>query len=341
VISAAGALVGTFQYMSPEQLEGEEADARSDIFGLGCVLFEMVAGRRAFEGKSTAKVVAAIMTTEPPPLTTLSPLTPAPLERAVKKCLAKDPEERWQSAGDLSSELRWISESGSQSGVVIAAPVRSQRKRLRWVALALIAVAGILAGFLLRRPTVQATLRLAVNLPPGGSLAQNQTAVLSPDGQMVVMSLVDAEGKGRLWIRPLSSDTAQPMLDTDGAINPFWSPDSQYVGFFAIDGKVRKILAMGGDRSEAVTATSWSVYGGTWDRSGTILFSSGHLGLYQVSASGGTAVKVPIAGKGEVDYRWPSFLPEWQACPGNVELAFGWNFCCLSDHRGGSTGIAG
>jgi len=231
VISAAGALVGTFQYMSPEQLEGEEADARSDIFGLGCVLFEMVAGRRAFEGKSTAKVVAAIMTTEPPPLTTLSPLTPAPLERAVKKCLAKDPEERWQSAGDLSSELRWISESGSQSGVVIAAPVRSQRKRLRWVALALIAAAGILAGFLLRRPTVQATLRLAVNLPPSGSLAQNQTAVLSPDGQMVVMSLVDAEGKGRLWIRRLSSDTAQPMLDTDGAINPFWSPDSQICGF--------------------------------------------------------------------------------------------------------------
>src|SRR3984893_17249726 len=269
----------------------------------------MVTRRRAFEGKSTAKVVAAIMTTEPAPLTTLSPLTPAPLERAVKECLAKDPEERWQSAGDLSSELRWISESGSQSGVAIAAPVRPQRKVLRWVALALVAAAGILTGFFLRRPTAQPTLRLAVNLPPGGSLAQNQTAVLSPDGQMVVMRLVDAEGKARLWIRRLSSDTAQPMLDTDGAINPFWSPDSQYVGFFAIDGKVRKILATGGDRSEAVSATSWSVYGGSWGRAGTILFiSSGHLG--QVSASGGTAVKVPIAGKGEADYRWPSFLPD-------------------------------
>jgi eukaryotic-like serine/threonine-protein kinase len=309
-LTTEGTLVGTFQYMSPEQLEGEEADARSDIFGLGCVLFEMVTGRRAFEGKSTAKVVAAIMTTEPAPLTTLSPLTPAPLERAVKKCLAKDPEERWQSAGDLSSELRWISESGSQSGVAIPAPVRPQRGVLRWVALALVASVGILAGFLLRRPTAQPTLRLAVNLPPSGSLAQNQTAVLSPDGQMVVMSLVDAEGKARLWIRRLSSDTAQPMLDTDGAINPFWSPDSQYVGFFAIDGRVRKILAAGGDRSEAVTATSWSVYGGTWSRAGTILFSSGHLGLYQVSASGGTAVKVPIAGNGEANYRWPSFLPD-------------------------------
>jgi serine/threonine protein kinase len=177
-LTTEGTLVGTCQYMSPEQLEGEEADARSDIFGLGCVVYEMVTGRRAFEGKSTAKVVAAIMTTEPPPLTTLSPLTPATLERAVKKCLAKDPEERWQSAGDLSSELRWISESGSQSGVAIPAPVRSQRKLLRWMAVALVAAAGILTGFLLRRPTAQPTLRLAVNLPPGSSLAQNQTGPL-------------------------------------------------------------------------------------------------------------------------------------------------------------------
>ena len=310
-LTTEGTLVGTFQYMSPEQLEGQEADARSDIFGLGCVLYEMVTGRRAFEGKSTAKVVAAIMTTEPPAVTTLSPLTPAPLERVIKKCLAKDPEERWQNAGDLASELRWISESGSQSGVVAPAPVRSQRKLLLpWFALALVSAAGILTGFLLRRPIAQPTARLAVNLPPGGSLAQNQTVVLSPNGQMVVMDLVDAEGKARLWVRRLSSDTAQPMLDTDGAINPFWSPDSQYVGFFSIDGKVRKILATGGDRSEAVTATSWSVYGGSWGPAGTILFSSGHLGLYQVSASGGTAVKVPMGGNGGADYRWPSFLPD-------------------------------
>jgi eukaryotic-like serine/threonine-protein kinase len=167
-LTTEGTLVGTFQYMSPEQLEGEEADAR-DIFGLGCVLYVMVTGRRAFEGKSTAKVVAAIMTTEPPPLTTLSPLTPAPLERAVKKCLAKDPEERWQSAGDLSSELRCISESGSQAGVAIPPPVRSQRKLLRWVALALVAAAGILSGFLLRRPAAQPALRVAINLPPAAA----------------------------------------------------------------------------------------------------------------------------------------------------------------------------
>ena len=127
-LTTEGTLVGTFQYMSPEQLEGQEADARSDIFGLGCVLYEMVTGRRAFEGKSTAKVVAAIMTTEPPAISTLSPLTPASLERVVRKCLAKDPEERWQNAGDLASELRWISESGSQSGAAVPAQAYSREE---------------------------------------------------------------------------------------------------------------------------------------------------------------------------------------------------------------------
>ena len=309
-LTTEGTLVGTFQYMAPEQLEGQEADARSDIFGLGCVLYEMVTGRRAFEGKSTAKVVAAIMTTEPAPMTALSPLTPAPLERAVKKCLAKDPEERWQSAGDLSSELRWIAESGSESGMAIPAPVRSQRKLLRWVAIALVAAAGILTGFLLRRPAAQPVLRMAVNLPPSSSLVQGQPAVLSPDGQMVVMTLTDVDGKGKFWTRSLSSDTAQPMAETEGAVSPFWSPDSQYIGFFAADGKLRKISAAGGGHAEAVGSIPWAVYGGTWNREGMIVFSSGHLGLYQISASGGTAVKVPIAEKDQAAYRWPSFMPD-------------------------------
>ena len=310
-LTTEGTLVGTFQYMSPEQLEGQEADARSDIFGLGCVLYEMVTGRRAFEGKSTAKVVAAIMTTEPSPLTTVSPLTPAGLERAVKKCLAKDPEERWQSAGDLSSELRWIAESGSQSGAAtIPSPARSRRRLLTWVAAALIAAAGILTGFFLRRPATQPMLRAAVNLPPGSSLTQGQATALSPDGKTVVMVVTDAEGKARFWIPSLSSDAAQPMAETEGAVFPFWSPDSQYFGFFAADGKLRKIAATGGGHAEAVGDIPWSIYGGTWNREGTIVFSAGHLGLYQISASGGKAVEVPIPEKDRVDYRWPSFLPD-------------------------------
>ena len=254
-LTTEGTLVGTFQYMSPEQLEGQEADARSDIFGLGCVLYEMVTGRRAFEGKSTAKVVAAIMTTEPPPLTTLSPLAPAGLERAVKKCLAKDPDERWQNAGDLASELRWILESGSQSGVAAPVAARARGKFLRWGAVLLAAAMGILAGFLLRRPVG------AIGAPCRGEPPARQqpdssgpSAALSPDGQMVVMTLNDADGKAKFWIRSLSSDTAQPMAETDGAIYPFWSPDSQYVAFFAADGKLRKIAVSGGGHAEAVAA---------------------------------------------------------------------------------------
>jgi Tol biopolymer transport system component len=309
-LTTEGTLVGTFQYMAPEQLERQEADARSDVFALGCVLYEMVTGRRAFEGKSTAKVVAAIMTAEPAPLTALAPLAPAALERAVKKCLAKDPDERWQNAGDLASELRWILESGSQSGLAVPVAARGRGKLLGWTTLLLAAlVMGILAGYLLRRPAAQPVLRVAVNLPPESSLVQGQGFALSPDGQMVVMTLADADGKWRLWIRRLSSDSAQPMVETDGAITPFWSPDSQYVGFFAADGKLRKIAAVAGEHSEAVCAVPWSVYYGAWSREGSIVFSAGHQGLYLVSAAGGTPVKVPISEKDEADYRWPSFLP--------------------------------
>ncbi len=308
-LTTEGTLVGTFQYMSPEQLEGQEADARSDIFSLGCVLYEMVTGQRAFEGKSTAKVVAAIMTTEPTPITTVAPLTPPALERVVKKCLAKDPEERWQNAGDLASELRWISESGSQAGAAIPAPVTSRRKLLTWIALALVAAAGILGGFLLHRPAVLPALRVAVNLPPGSTLIEGQAA-LSPDGQMVLLSLTDADGKARLWIRSLSGDTAQPIAETEGAVFPFWSPDSRYIGFFATDGKLRKIEATGGGHAEAVASIPWSIYGGAWSREGSIVFSAGHLGLYQISASGGRAVEIPNPGKEPPNFRWPSFLPD-------------------------------
>jgi eukaryotic-like serine/threonine-protein kinase len=308
-LTTEGTLVGTFQYMAPEQLEGQDADARSDIFGLGCVLYEMTTGRRAFEGKSTAKVVAAIMTAEPPPITTLSPLTPASLERVVKKCMAKDPEERWQNAGDLASELRWISESGSQPGAAISAPAHSRRKLLTWLALGLTALAGIVAGFLLRRPAAPPALHVAINLPPGSNLIEGQ-ALLSPDGQMAVMELIDADGKGKLWIRHLANDSTQAIPDTEGGIYPFWSPDSRYIAFFATDGKLRKVEPGSGAHSEVISSTPWSVYGGAWGQDGSIVFSAGRNGLYQVAASGGTAVKIIVPEKEAPNLRWPSFLPD-------------------------------
>jgi eukaryotic-like serine/threonine-protein kinase len=307
-LTTEGTLVGTFQYMSPEQLEGHEADARSDLFALGCVLYEMSSGKRAFDGKSTASVVASIMHTDPAPLVECAPLTPPALEWAIRRCLAKDPEERWQNAGDLASELRWIQEGGSRAGVAVPAAVRSKRRILRWAALAFAVTLGILTGWFLKRPPDQRVLRVALNLPPGTSLVPDNAAALSPDGQRVVINLADSQGKTRLWVRQLSSDAAQPLDGTESAVLPFWSPDSRFIAFFAVDGKVRKI-PFGGGQTEAVCDV-WQMYGGTWGRGDVIVFSTGAKGLFQVPATGGTPVRIPTPVKDASDYRQPHFLPD-------------------------------
>jgi eukaryotic-like serine/threonine-protein kinase len=262
-LTTEGTLVGTFQYMAPEQLEGREADARSDLFALGCVLYEMSTGKRAFDGKSTASVVASIMHAEPPPLTKYAPLTPPALEWAIRRCLAKDPEERWQNAGDLAGELRWIQEGGSRAGIAVNSPIRGRRKILRWALLVLALFAGCLLGWFMRRPADQPVMRVALNLPADTGLATDNGAVLSPDGQWVVMALVDSQGRPKLWLRQLASDSARPLDGTDGAINPVWSPDSRFIAFSAVDGKIRKISTTGG-QTEAVCDV-WQIYGATWD----------------------------------------------------------------------------
>jgi Tol biopolymer transport system component len=307
-LTTEGTLVGTFQYMAPEQLEGREADARSDIFTLGCVLYEMSTGKRAFDGKSTASVVASIMGSEPPPLSTIAPLTPPALEWAIRKCMAKDPEERWQSAGDLASELRWIQEGGSRAGVPVPSAVRSRRKLLRLAALAAAAMAGVMVGYMAKRPPATTVLRAALNLPPDNSIVAYNAALLSPDGQRVVMTLADARGKTKFWVRALSSDAAQPLDGTEGSINPFWSPDSQFIAFFSVDGKLKKIPA-GGGQAETVCDV-WTVSGGAWGSAGMIVYSSNSKGLYRVPAAGGSPVQIPPPKKGRTDYRYPSFLPD-------------------------------
>ena len=307
-LTTEGTLVGTFQYTAPEQLEGKEADARTDIFALGCVLYEMSTSKRAFDGKSTASVVAAIMGAEPVSLSTIAPLTPPALEWAIRKCLNKDPEERWQSAGDLAGELRWISEGGSRAGVAVPVAVRTRRGLLRWGALVLALAAGGALGFVLKRAPSWPVMRVAVNLPLGNTLVPGNAAVLSPDGNQVVMNLADAQGRPKLWVRSLSSDGAQPLEGTEGGILPFWSPDSRFIAFFAVDGKLRKIPAAGGP-TEALCDV-WQTYGGTWSRHGIIVFATGRKGLYQVPASGGTPTRIPIPEKDAADYRRPSFLPD-------------------------------
>ena len=305
-LTAEGTLVGTFQYMSPEQLEGREADARSDLFALGCVLYEMSTGKRAFDGKSTASVVASIMNSDPAPLTQYAPLSPPSLEWAIRRCIAKDPEERWQNAGDLASELRWIQEGGSRAGVAVPSTVRSRRKILRWAAVAAALILGTIAGLFLKRSPSEPVLRVAVNLPQGTSIVPENAAALSPDGDWVLMTLADAQGKTKFWVRRLSSDTALPLDGTEGAVGPFWSPDSRSIGFFSVDGKLRKI-PVGGGQADTVCDV-WQVYGGTWGRDDVIVFATGIRGLFQVPASGGVPVRIPTPELS--DYRGPQFLPD-------------------------------
>jgi Tol biopolymer transport system component len=305
-LTAEGTIVGTFQYMSPEQVEGKDADVRSDIFSLGAVLYEMITGRRAFEGKTTASTIAAILAADPPPISTIQPMTPPALDRVVKKCLAKDLDDRWQTAGDLASELRWIADATSQAGTTGSSPIPTQRRWLGWAALAMVAACGLLAGLFLRAPEKKSALHVAINIPVGSHLALDKQVVLSPNGQLVAMVLAEAEGKTRLWVRRLDQDTAQPLPGTDGAMAPFWSPDSQFLGFFTFERRVKKIAVSDGTVETLCDYGADNSYGGTWNRDGAIVFSLGSLGLYRVPISGGTPAKIPVDG----DYRWPNFLPD-------------------------------
>jgi eukaryotic-like serine/threonine-protein kinase len=238
-LTGEGTIVGTFQYMAPEQVEGKQADARTDIFALGEVIYEMATGKPAFNGKSRASLIAAILTAEPPPITQLRPLTPLVLERIVKKCLAKDPEERWQSASDLASELNWMVEGGSQSGVPTPLVTRQKhRERVAWIlaALALGAAALLATMRLPTSPKPEHVVRSLIAPEEGtfpiltGDFAG--PAVLSPDGNFLAFVAAQEQGGVSLWVRPLNALHARALPETEGATFPFWSADSHSLGFF-------------------------------------------------------------------------------------------------------------
>ncbi len=314
-LTGAGMILGTFQYMAPEQLEGRDADSRTDIFAFGAVVYEMATGKKAFTGKSQASLIGAILHSEPAPISTTQPMTPPALDRVVKRCLAKDPEDRWQSARDLTMELTWISEDGSKSGVPAPAGVqRKGRKRLGWIAAALVSL-----GLLVSLPFTISYLRLK---PPAEAVAVRYTIVppekatfgqiaVSPDGRSLAF-VADLEGKTQLWLRPLGSFAARPLPGTEGTKSPpFWSPDSHSIAFLA-DGKLKRMdLANGTLRSLCNVPISIKGFGGTWNREGTILFFGGAI-IYRVPAVGGEPAPVPGLGQPRpgVEYRWPSFLPD-------------------------------
>jgi Tol biopolymer transport system component len=316
-LTARGTVVGTFQYMSPEQVEGKEADARSDIFALGAVLYEMSTGRRAFTGKTQASIVAAILASEPQPISTLQPMTPPALDRVVATCLAKDPEERFQTAHDLKLQLKWIAEGGSKAG--IPAPVAAQRRnreRILWGALALLLAACVaLAAIHFGRTTAERrAVHAYIPAPEKASFAfvGDRTAplVISPDGTRLAFGATGSDGKQLLWVRALQAATSLPLPGTEGATYPFWSADSRFIGFFA-EGKLKKIEAAGGPAQGLCDAPDGR--GGTWSREDTIIFAPTYNGpLYKVSAAGGTPVQVTELDSSlhENTHRWPQALPD-------------------------------
>ncbi len=309
-LTREGTILGTFQYMAPEQLEGGEADARTDIFSLGAVLYEMATGKKAFSGSTQASLISSILRDEPPPISQTAPLAPPALDRVVKTCLAKDPEERWQSAGDVGKELRWIAE-GSTAGVAAPAAVSSRRRNREQIAWAVAALAaGVAVWLALSRPrpasAPEEKLRRTNILLPEKLFLNN--AVVSPDGSRVVFGGRDSNGKVQLWLRPLDSYTATPLAGTEDGILPFWSPDGRFIGFFA-DKKLKRIEAAGG---AAIALYDVDGLGGAWAPNGDILFTEPSGPIYRLPAAGGKpspATKLDAA-RGETAHRYPFLLPD-------------------------------
>jgi eukaryotic-like serine/threonine-protein kinase len=322
-LTEAGTILGTFQYMSPEQLEGQTADARTDIFAFGVVLYEAVTGRRAFDAKGQASLIGAILKDQPPPPSSIIPVSPPTLDRAIQKCLAKDPDDRWQDIRDLRSELEWIAQSSSASdqarASVTPAPSRGRVRALSiTVGALLLVVAALAAGYLpaFRPPQPAASIqRFAIEPPIGARFAGAPTAPfpsISPDGKRLVYSVVTTTG-GSLWIRSLDSLDARPLPGTDGGAGAFWSPDSRSIVFgVQSERKLKRLDIDGGGAQPLIEGIAG---GGAWGPDGTILIGGQGVGgvgtvIRRMAKSGGELTPVTTLREGEVNHTQPSFLPD-------------------------------
>ena len=303
-----GMILGTLQYMAPEQVEGKEADPRTDIFALGALLYEMVTGRKAFQGKSQATLISAIMTGDPPPISSLQPLTPAALDHVVKRCLAKDPDQRFQSAHSVLVQLRWIARQRSMTDVSSAVATAGRTKdrgfRIAMIAaLALIIALAMPAVLYLRGPGAPETLPLRI--PIVGF--DNSHFAMAPNGRDVAVVAQPApEEAPALYLRQITAPTFRKLAGTDNAMQPFWSPDSRAIAFVA-DGRLKRVEASGGAPKDIAPVPDMS--GGSWSRGGSIVFGSPS-GLFLVSAEGGTPERVTTVEAPESGHLWPWFLPD-------------------------------
>jgi len=309
-LTQEGTILGTFQYMAPEQLEGKEADARTDIFAFGALLYEMATGKKAFSGESHALLISSIMAAEPPPVSTVAPMAPPALDRVVRRCLVKDPDGRWQSARDVAIELDEIARAPvTPTSAVAVVPGARRRDLAGWIAAGVL-LALLLVSLLVPRRSPAPTLpKLRVTIPPPASAAVQGMLALSPDGRMLVFAATGADGNDFLYLRPLDSLESRVLPGTEGAAFPFWSPDSRSIGFFARR-KLKRIDVAGG--SPVTLCGALEPRGGSWGSRGTIIFSVNTGGeLHRVPENGGQPTALlALTSAGGFSYRWPSFLPD-------------------------------
>ncbi len=307
-ITTQGMVVGTFQYMSPEQVTGREADPRSDIFALGAVLYEMATGKRAFDGKSQISVASAVLEREPEPITAIHPSTPPSLDRIVRNCLAKDPDARYQSAHDVKLHLQGMLEGGvSSSALAMAAPGRRKlRERVAWLlaVVFLLAAVALGVGYFQRVPRPAQAQRFAL---PLGVMARS--LALSPDGRQIALVAPNEEtGRTVIWLNQVGSLAVKAIGETEGATHPFWSPDSQFLGFFA-DNRLKKLSLR--DGSVQALANAPAGRGGSWSPQGVIIYAPDSSGsLWKVSEGGGQPEPITALPVGGASHRWPEFLPD-------------------------------
>jgi Tol biopolymer transport system component/predicted Ser/Thr protein kinase len=308
-LTVEGTILGTVQYMAPEQLEGKQADARTDIFALGAVLYEMTTGKKAFLGGTQASLISAILRDDPQPVSQVQPMSPPALDRVVKTCLAKDPEDRWQSAGDVAKELKWIAEGSAGAIPSIVAGGRKRREMLAWAIVVLAVVLGTFAVLLSRRSQAPEELMRFTILPPSGQAFFGMIE-LSPDARRILFLLQDEGGRNSIAVRSLDSLEIRRLPGTEDARGMFWSPDGREIAFFS-EGRLKRIGADGGPVQ--TICESGAAFSGAWSRQGTILFAK-EFGtpILAVSAAGGTPQPVTTLdlARGEVTHFHPAFLPD-------------------------------
>ncbi len=328
-LTVEGAILGTFQYMAPEQLEGKDVDARTDIFAFGAVVYEMVTGRRAFEGKSQVSLIASIMEHEPQSMSSLQATTPPSLDRLVRTCLAKDPYDRWQTAVDLKRELRWASQT--EPTVSAERPSGAAWAKTLPVALGALIVGVLIAVMVTRIPLqpVEVT-RTSVNVFPGTRLTggvelettvgfqrpSRQSLVFSPDGRHLIYAATDGEDT-QLYLRQMDQAEGAPIRGTEGGSQPFFSSDGQFVGFFV--GRDLMRVPIEGGEARTITSRGFVNWGASWTDEDTILLG-GTDGVSQISANGGTLEQLTTVdpSRGEFGYFYPELLPGGQAVLFNV-----------------------